>query len=239
MGKMKTEKMKTIAVTLVLGASAVLALGVSVAFADRLSDKLADFQEANRYDEGCKTIPKTYSSERDACDREGPNVHPWCDGDKGPVTCINEEETRKAKRGVEDAKKNIQELKDKKSKAESNKSNAKTDDEKRKFSDEISQLEKDIYDAGKKLDQAEKDLEARKKLVDDAIYTLDKCIAYRRAVMNSFAYALDKVRNESEPDAIKDVARSLRGKYEKAKSGHEEQITARTNAWNNCKSWRP
>jgi hypothetical protein len=79
----------------------------------------------------------------------------------------------------------------------------------------------------------------RKKLVDDAIYTLDKCISYRRAVMNSFSYALDKVRNENEPQELKDVARSLRGKYEKAKSGHEEQITARTNAWNNCKSWRP
>lgn len=223
-----------IAGTLALGA-ATLTLGVSVAFADKLSD----FKEADRYDEGCRTIPVTYSSDRDSCDREGPNVHPWCDGEKGPVTCVSEEETRKAKQGVEDAKKNIEDLKDKKSKAESNKSNAKTDDEKKKFSDEIAQLEKDIYEGGKKLDQAVKDLEARKKLVDDAIYTLDKCIAYRRAVMNSFAYALDKVRNENEPQEIKDVARSLRGKYEKAKSGHEEQITAKTNAWNNCKSWRP
>jgi hypothetical protein len=214
---------------------AILTFCASVAYADKLSD----FKEADRYDEGCRTIPQTYSSDRDSCDREGPNIHPWCDGEKGPVTCVSEEETRKAKRGVEDAKKNIEDLKEKKSKAESNRSNAKTEDEKKKYNDEITQLEKDIYDGGRKLDQAVKDFETRKKLVDDAIHTLDRCISYRRAVMNSFAYALDKVRNEGEPQEIKDIARSLRGKYEKAKSGHEEQITAKTNAWNNCKSWRP
>ena len=75
--------------------------------------------------------------------------------------------------------------------------------------------------------------------MDDAIYTLDKCIAYRRAVMNSFAGALDKMRNEQESPEIKSVAESLVKKYERAKSGREEQITAKTNAWNNCKSWRP
>lgn len=219
----------------ILTFGAALAPGVSVVFAD----KLADFKEADRYDDGCRTIPATYSSERDSCEREGPNVHPWCDGEKGPVTCVSEEETRKAKRGVEDAEKNVKDLNDQKSKAESNRSNATTDDEKKKFSDEIAKIEKDIYEGGKTVDQAKKDLETRKKLVDDAIYTLDKCISYRRAVMNSFAYALDKVRNESEPEEIKDIARSLRNKYEKAKPGHEEQITAKTNAWNNCKSWRP
>lgn len=228
------NKAKTLIIA-TLAFSAALLPGASVA----LADKLSDFREADRYNEGCRTIPAAYSSERDACDREGAHVHPWCDGDKGPVTCISEEETRRAKRGVEDAKKNLQDLRDKKSKAESNRSNAKTEDERKKFSDEIAQLEKDIYEGGKRLDQVEKDLEARKKLVDDAIYTLDKCIVYRRAVMNSFASALDKVRNESEPQEIKDIARSLRSKFERSKSGHEEQITAKTNAWNNCKSWRP
>lgn len=69
-----------IAGTFALGA-ATLALGVSVAFADKVSD----FKEADRYDEGCKTIPVTYGSDRDSCDREGPNVHPWCDGEKGAL----------------------------------------------------------------------------------------------------------------------------------------------------------
>jgi hypothetical protein len=196
------------------------------------------FKEADRYDEGCRTIPATYSSERRACESDGPNVHPWCDGNKGPVTCVNEEATRRVKRGVEEAKKSIADLKDKKSKAESSRSNAQTDDEKKKAEEEVKQIEKDLYEAEKRLEQAEKDLEARKKLVDDAINTLDMCVAYRRAVMNSFAYAHDKVRNENDPD-IRDIARSLRSTYEKAKSGHEDQITARTNALNNCKSWRP
>ncbi len=52
--------------------AATLTLGVSVAFADKLSD----FKDADRYDEGCVTIPATYSSERSACNSEGPNVHP-------------------------------------------------------------------------------------------------------------------------------------------------------------------
>lgn len=215
--------------------SLTVALGATLAFADKLSD----FKDADRYDEGCVTIPAIYSSERSACDREGPNVHPWCDGSKGPVTCGSEEDTRKPKRDIENAKKLIADLKDKKAKAETNKSNATTEDEKRKYEDEVKQLEKDIYDAEKVLDAAEKSLEARKKLVEDAIYTLDRCIAYRRAVMNSFAAALDKMRNESETPEIKTLASSLVRKYEKAKSGHEEQITAKTNAYDNCKSWRP
>ncbi len=213
-----------------------LVLGVSVASAD----KLDDFKEADRYERGCQSIPKTYSSERSACDSEGPQVHEWCDGGRrGPVTCGNAELTRKPKRDIESAKKDIETLKDKKGKAESNKSSATTDDEKRKYSDEITQIEKDLYETGKKLEQAEKDLEARKKLVDDAIYTLDKCIAYRRAVMNSFAYALDRVRNENETPELQTLARSLRSKYEKEKSGHEDQITAKVNALNNCKDWKP
>jgi len=211
-------------------------LGASVAFADKLSD----LKEADRYDEGCKTIPAFYSSERSACDSEGPRVHEWCDGRSSHVvSCGNEERTREVKRNVEQAKKDIEDLKDKKSKAESNKSRAETDDEKRKFSDEIAQIERDLYEAGKKLEQAEKDLEARKKLVDDAIYNLGKCVDYRRAVMNSFAYALDKIRNESETEEIKNLARSLRGKYEASKSGHEIQIRDKGTALQNCKDWRP
>lgn len=211
------------------------ALGTSVAFADKLSD----FKDADRYDKGCDSIPATYSSERSACNSEAPNVHPFCDGSKGPVTCGNAEETRKVKRAVEEAKKGVENLKDKKSRAESNRSSAQTDDEKRRFSDEVTQLDREIYDAGKQLDQAEKDLEARKRLIEEAITTIDKCVAYRRAVMNTFASALDRVRNESETSELQEVARSLRNKYEKEKSGHEEQITAKTNALNNCREWRP
>src|SRR5688572_12551494 len=123
----------------------LLALSTSPAFAD----KLEAFKEANRYDEGCVTIPTTYSSERSACNSEGPNVHPWCDGDKGPVSCGSEEDTRRPKRDIDNAERKIADLKDKKSKAESNRSNAKTDEEKRKFEDEVKQLENEIYETEK------------------------------------------------------------------------------------------
>jgi hypothetical protein len=203
------------------------------------ADKIDDFKDADRHDEGCSTIPVTYSSDRSSCQSEGPNVHPWCDGAKGPVTCGSESETKDRKRDVENAKKLIEELKEKKSKSESNRSSAKTDDEKRKYDDEVRQFERDIYDAEKQLDAARQALEARKKHVEDAIYTLDKCIAYRRAVMNAFASALDKMRNENETPDIKTVASSLAKKYEKSKSGHEQQITAKKNAYDNCRDWRP
>ena len=99
--------------------------------------------------------------------------------------------------------------------------------------------QKDLNEAAKELETAEKANEARKKLADEAVYALDKCIGYRRAVMNSVAYSLDRVRNESETPEIKSVASSLANKYERAKRGHEQQITAKTNALENCKSWRP
>lgn len=203
------------------------------------ADKLSDFKDADRYDEGCVTIPVTYSSERSSCNSEGPKVHEWCDGKRGPVSCGSEEETRKPKRDIDLAERRIAELKDKKSRAESNKSSAKTDDEKRKFEDEIKQLEKDLYDTEKVLEAAKAALDARKKHVENAIYNLDQCIAYRRAVMNSFAAALDKMRNENETPDIKAVAGSLVRKYERSKSGHEQQITAKDNAMRNCKDWKP
>ncbi len=213
----------------------VLALSSSVAS----RDKLSEFKDADRHDEGCVTIPVTYSSERSACDREGPNVHPWCDGEKGPVTCGSREETEKPKRDIETATRSISDLRDRKSRAESNRSSASTDDDRRQYEEEIKQTEKDLEDANKSLEAAQKALDARKKLVEDAIYTLDKCIAYRRAVRNSFSDALDKMRNERETEEIKNIAGSLVVKYEKQKRGHEIQITARENAYNNCREWRP
>lgn len=180
-------------------------------------------RDADRHDEGCVTIPVTYSSERSSCTSEGPRVHEWCDGGRGPVTCGNEEATKRPKRDIEAAERRIAELEEKKSRAESNKSSAQTDDEKRKYEDEIKQIEKDLYDAEKALEAAKNALDARKKHVESAIYNLDQCVAYRRAVMNSFAAALDKMRNESETPEIKAVAGSLVRKYERSKSGHERR----------------
>lgn len=222
---------------MVLGIWSVVALwSPSIASADKLSE----FQDADRHDEGCATIPATYSSERNSCTSEGPRVHEWCDGgSRGPVSCGNEEETKRPKREIENVERRISELKDKKSRAESNKSSATNDDEKRKYEDEIKQIEKEIYEAARALEAAKNALDARKKHVDSAIYNLDQCIAYRRAVMNSFAAALDKMRNEHDTPEIKSVASSLVRKYERSKSGHEQQISAKANALRNCRDWRP
>lgn len=215
---------------------ATFAMGVSVAFADKLSD-FKDAVDAANAAKGCESIP--YSDIRSSCKSAGSEVHDWCDGGRGPVTCDNEQITRQAKYAVEKEKKNVESLKEKKSKLESDKSRVSTDDERNKIAKDIEQVDRDIYEAGKKVEQAEKDLETRKKLVEDAIYTLDKCIDYRRAVMNNFASALDKVRNENETPEIKDLATQLRNKFEASKSGHEEQITARKNALDTCKNSRP
>ena len=209
-----------------------LALGASVASADKLSD----FKDAVAK-KGCESIP--YSDYRSSCQSQQDQVHDWCDGARGPVTCGSEAITRQVKDNLEKEKKGVEELKDKRSKLQDSKSRASTDDEKNKIGKDIEQVEKDIYEGGKRVEQAQKDLETRKKLVDDAIYTLDRCVDYRRAVMNSFAAALDKVRNESETPEIADLARQLRNRYEEGKSGHEEQITARNNALSTCKNSRP
>ena len=218
---------------------ATLVLSASVAFADKLSDfeEAAAAVDANPPGKGgCKTIP--YGDYRSSCESEGGRVHEWCDGRRGPVTCDSENITRQVKDNVERAKKSVEALKEKKSKLESEKSRASTDDEKNKIGKEIEQVEKDIYEAEKRVEQAQKDLEARKKLVEDAIYNLDQCITYRRAVMSSFAAALDKVRNEDETPRIKELARKLRDSYGAGKPGHEEQISNKQNSLNTCKSSR-
>lgn len=222
------ERMRTLEIIVAV----TVALGASTSSADKLSD----FKDAVGKT-GCDSIP--YSDLRSNCSSEQRYVHEWCDGARGPVTCNSENITRQLKDNVEKEVKAVAALKEKKTKLESDRSNAKTDDEKKKLSDEITQVEKDIYEGGKRVEQATKDLETRKKLVEDAIYTLGKCIDYRRAVMNVFGYALDKVRGENETPELQALARQLRDKYEASKPGHEEQITARNNALSTCKNSRP
>lgn len=210
---------------------ATCALGVSVASADKLSD----FKNAVA-SKGCESIP--YSDYRSSCQSQQSQVHDWCDGARGPTTCGSENITYQVKNNVEKEKKTVEALKEKRSKLQDERSRASTEDQKNKIGKDIEQIEKDIYEGEKRVEQAQKDLETRKKLVEDAIYTLEKCIDYRRAVMNSFAAALDRVRNENDTPEITDLARQLRNRYEESKSGHEEQITARDNALRTCKNSR-
>lgn len=216
-----------------LFAFGVLGLGASLAFADKLSD----FQEAVK-NKGCDSIP--YSDYRSTCSSQQSYVHEWCDGRRGPVTCGSEGITRQLKDAVEKAKRDVETAKNNKEKADRKRSQSGlSDSDKRAAEDEYKKASDDLDAANKRLEQANRDLEARGKLVNEAIYTLEKCIDYRRAVMNVFASAIDRVRNESDPPEIVPLARQLRDKWEAGKPGHEEQITARTNALNTCKSSRP
>jgi len=102
---------------------------------------------------------------------------------------------------------------------------------------ELEAIDKQIDAAKTKIDDLRHDLEQRKDFVDKAIYTLAKCFDYRRAVMNVFAYATDKVRGENDPD-VQPYATQLREKYPVAISGHQEQIDNKVNALENCKKER-
>jgi len=200
-----------------------------------LADKLSDFKDAVSKT-GCESIP--YSDLQSDCKSQQSNVHDYCDGGKGPVTCGSESITRQLKDNIENEKKNVEALKEKKRDLEDQKSKASDDNEKNRLTKEIEQVEKDIYEAGKRVDQSVADLDARKKLVDDAIYTINKCMDYRRAVMNIFATALDKVRGETDED-IKPLARQLRDMYEESKRGHEIAIKDKENALDTCNKSKP
>jgi peptidoglycan hydrolase CwlO-like protein len=226
------------------GLSLTIAVVFGLSASEAFADKLSDFEEAVKVVEskprgkaGCKSIP--YSDYRSSCESDGSKVHEWCDGgSRGPVTCGSESITRQVKLNVEKETKFLEELKEKKNNLERDQSRASTDDEKNKIGKEIEQTKKDIEEAEKRLEQAKKELEMRKRHVDDAIYTLDQCIAYRRAVMNSFAAALDKVRSEDETPKIKELAIKLRNSYEEGKSGHEIEITGKENALRTCRDSR-
>ena len=219
-------------VLVALFALGVLMPGAQVAHADKLSD----FQEAVK-NKGCESIP--YSDYRSTCQSQQSPVHEWCDGGRGPVTCVDESITRQLKGAVEKAKRDVETAKDNKDKADRKRSQSGlSDSDKRAAEDEYKKASDDLDAANKRLEQANRDLEARGKLVNDAIYNLEKCIDYRRAVMNVFASAIDRVRNENDPPEIVPLARQLRDMWEAGKPGHEKQITARQNALETCKNSR-
>ena len=207
-------------------AAVILVLG-SVAVADKLSD----FKEAAGK-AGCDSIP--YGDLRSDCASQSGYVHDWCDGGRGPVTCTDEQITRQLKENVDRARQRVDELEQKRRDLDDRRGRATDDEERERLGKELAQVERDLYEAKQRVDQAVRELEARAKLVSDAIYNLDQCLAYRRAVMNIFAYAIDRVRGETDDD-VKPYARQLRDQWESEKRGHEMQISAREKAVDTCK----
>ena len=99
---------------------------------------------------------------------------------------------------------------------------------------QIDVIDKEIEATKKRIEVLEREVVNRKYVVETTMNTINKCIDYRRAVMNVYAYALDKVRTETEAD-IKPLAEALREKYSEEISGHEKQITSRFDALRICK----
>jgi len=213
---------------------ALLAALLFVCEATTWADKLDDFKEAvNKI--GCESIP--YSDGRSDCNSQQGEVHRWCDGEKGPVTC-ELSATRDLQSKLASEQKNNEALRDKRRDLNDKRSHASDDQEKSSLTSEIEAIDKDIEASTKKIEGLKSDLDNRKYSIQKIMDTINKCIDYRRAVMNVFAYAQDKVRGENDPD-IQPYARQLRDKYEESKRGHEIQITNRNNSLDDCKKEMP
>jgi hypothetical protein len=198
------------------------------------ADKLDDFKEAVSK-VGCESIP--YGDLRENCKDQQGYVHDWCDGAKGPVRCeVNV--TRDLLSSLDKEQRNLDALRDKRRELDEKRSHASDDAEKSRLNSEIEVVDKDIEASLKRLEGLRAELSKRKDLVEKTIDTLNKCIDYRTAVMNVFAYSLDKVRGERDPD-IRPYADQLAPRYEESKSGHEEQIKNKNNSIDTCKKERP
>lgn len=209
---------------------AVLLVSQSIARAD----KLDDFKDAVSKT-GCESIP--YSDLQSNCRSQQGDVHDWCDGYKGPVAC-DIGGTRDLQSQLDKEQRNLEALKDKRRDLDDKRSHASFDQDKSSLTSQIEAVDKDIEVSTKRIEDLKTALSKRKDTIEKTMYTLSKCIDYRRAVMNVFAYALDKVRGETDP-AIKPYAEQLRNKYEESKSGHEEQIKNKTNSLETCKKEMP
>ena len=198
------------------------------------ADKLDDFEEAVR-NQGYDSIP--YSDPRSGCRSQQSEVHPWCDEERGPVSCVVDVTSKLRSQHAREYRE-LEELKNKRREAGDKRSRATDDAERNKYQSEVEALDRSIDGSKKGLEDTSREIERRKDVVEKTIYTINKCIDYRRAVMNTFSYAADKVRGESDPD-LQPYVTTLRNRYPVHISGHEEQIKSRGNALETCKKELP
>jgi hypothetical protein len=200
------------------------------------SQKQRDFEEADKADPGCNQIP--YSDLRSNCQDQGRNVHEWCDGDRGPVSCNRE--TEKILNSIMSESRTSESLQQQRRDLNDKRDHASDNDEKDKYKDQMDAVDKQIETSNRQIDDLKRSLDNRKDFVDKTMETINKCINYRQAVMNVFGDALDKVRGEGDDDAsLRPLAQSLKGKYQVSKSGHEEVINNLNTALEKCRKERP
>jgi hypothetical protein len=198
------------------------------------ADKVDDFREASTHT-GCDSIP--YTDLRNQCRSQQADVHPWCDGSRGPGSCASGI-TRNLKSDQVTAQRELATLEDRKRDLEDRKLRASDDNDRAKLTTELEGVEKLIAATKARLDALRADLEQRADVIAKTLHTINRCIDYRRAVMNVFAYATDKVRGDNEPSVNRYVEK-LRVIYAESIDGHEEQIVSRTKAIENCEKERP
>jgi len=199
------------------------------------ADKLQGFKDAVAAKPGCESIP--YKDLFRVCDGKNDVMHEWCDGMRGPIKC-DAGTTSTLKGNLERERQNYEKLKNKKRDLEDKKYQSSDDNEKSRLQSEIEAVSKEIDASERAMNAIKSDSDKRSDFVKTAISTIETCIDHRRAIMNIFAEALDKVRGENDDD-IKPLARILRDRYEEAKSGHEQAITGKENARAKCKSEAP
>lgn len=198
------------------------------------ADKVDDFKDAVSK-EGCESIP--YGDLQSNCKSQQSDVHSWCDGGRGDTRCVKGV-TNKIQAQISTEQRNLNELQEKRRNLADQRSNATDDQDKERLTSEIEALDKEIEESQKRLESFQHDLEARKDQIDKVTETINKCIDYRTAVMNVFAYATDKVRGESD-DVLKPYIDQLKEKWANEKEGHEQQIQNRHSSLDTCASERP
>jgi hypothetical protein len=193
---------------------------------------LDDFKEAVGKD-GCDSIP--YSDLRGTCNDKQGSVHSSdsCDGKR---SCSGLETSRFEDR-IKIENMCLNTLKPLKDGFSDQKSELESDDEKRLIEDVISQIQTEIDAAGNKIEASKKSIEDNRAKINERVTRGQKCLDSRQAVQKAFADAIEKAKNESDPD-IKPLAEQLVSKWEASSRDHEEPIKAANEVMGVCKNLR-
>jgi hypothetical protein len=200
------------------------------------NQKIEDFQAAIDAKKGCPTIP--YSELREQCEEQYKEVHDWCDGKNGPVSCKNL--TDELRRSMERESRNLETLEEKRRDLNEKRDHAADNEEKNKWGEQIEAVDKEIDASKRRSEDLKRDWSDRRDLIDKTMDNIHKCINYRNAVEVIFAAALDKVRNDGDKDeALRSRSQELKGMYQQQKEGHLEQLNVRETSLETCEKERP
>lgn len=201
-----------------------------------MADKLEDFEKSikeSRSKETCNAIP--YSKLRKDCGQVSVNTKKYCKSRntgkciKGKKSELQQQEYKERKylKTLQREKKNL--------KSEISKEKDKS---KNKFlKEKLTLLEKQIKDSQKKLKNNKASQHEYEIIVEEQAEKIEKCIFYRKAAMNIFDKAGNKVKSE-KGEAILSLARELRNSYYASRKEHIKQIKNKESSLKRCISER-